>query len=124
MAGNVEEPRYTHRDRLRARRYRPEHHRQASTTSPASEPSATPTPSWPRSKRTTGTRSTSSPAAAPGWRIINGQVMTVLFDAGADTDYFRPNSLVGLQIEQWGVGRVDFRNIWVKRLPQGSEMDR
>ena len=54
--------------------------------------------------------------------IINGQVMTVLFDD--DTDYFRPKGLVGLQIEQWGVGRVNFRNIWVKRLPQGSGMDR
>ena len=35
--------------------------------------------------------------------IINGQVMTVLFDD--DTDYFRPKGLVGLQIEQWGVQR-------------------
>ena len=45
--------------------------------------------------------------------IINGQIMTVLFDE--DPAYFRPSGLIGLQIEQYGLGRVNFRDVWVKQ---------
>jgi len=44
--------------------------------------------------------------------IINGQVMAILTDD--DPQYFRPAGLIGLQIEQYGLGRVSFRNIWLK----------
>ena len=46
--------------------------------------------------------------------IINGHVMTVLTDD--DPQYFRPAGLIGLQIEQYGLGRVSFRNIWLKQV--------
>jgi hypothetical protein len=46
--------------------------------------------------------------------IINGQVMTVLMDD--DPQYFRPSGLIGLQIEQFGLGRVNFRELWLRTL--------
>jgi hypothetical protein len=46
--------------------------------------------------------------------IINGQVMAILTDD--DPQYFRASGLVGLQIEQYGLGRVNFRNIWLKQI--------
>ena len=42
--------------------------------------------------------------------IINGQVMTVLFDD--DPTYARAKGLIGLQVD--GVGKIGFRNIWLK----------
>ena len=46
--------------------------------------------------------------------IINGQLMTVLIDD--DPAYFRPSGRIGLQIEMYGLGRVNFREIWLKEL--------
>jgi 3-keto-disaccharide hydrolase len=46
--------------------------------------------------------------------IINGQLMTVLIDD--DPAYFRPAGRIGLQIEMYGLGRVNFREIWLKEL--------
>ena len=46
--------------------------------------------------------------------IINGQLMTVLIDE--DPAYFKPSGRIGLQIEQYGLGRVNFREIWLKEL--------
>ena len=45
--------------------------------------------------------------------IINGQIMTVLFDE--DPAFHRPAGLIGLQIEAFGTGRVNFREIWLKQ---------
>ena len=45
--------------------------------------------------------------------IINGQVMAVLIDE--DQSFFRPSGLIGLQIEMFGTGKVNFREIWLKR---------
>lgn len=45
--------------------------------------------------------------------IINGHLMTVLIDD--DQAYFRPSGLIGFQIEQWGVGRVSVRDVWIRR---------
>ena len=45
--------------------------------------------------------------------IINGQVMTILFDD--DPEYFRASGLIGIGIEQFGFGRVSVRNLWIKR---------
>ena len=45
--------------------------------------------------------------------IINGQLMTILFDD--DPTYFKPAGRIGLQIEMWGTGRVNFRAIWLKQ---------
>jgi hypothetical protein len=45
--------------------------------------------------------------------IINGHLMTVLIDD--DDTYFRPSGLIGFQIEQWGVGRVSVRDVWIRR---------
>ena len=47
--------------------------------------------------------------------IINGQVMTVLIDE--DQSFFRPSGLIGLQIEMFGTGKVNFREIWLKQVP-------
>ncbi len=52
--------------------------------------------------------------------IINGHVMAVLIDD--DPAYFRSSGLVGIQIEQYGTGRVRVRDVWLKRAP-GSEVD-
>jgi len=46
--------------------------------------------------------------------IINGQTMVVLIDD--DPAYFRAKGWIGLQIEQFGTGRVNFRNIWIKAV--------
>jgi hypothetical protein len=46
--------------------------------------------------------------------IINGQLMTVLIDD--DPTYFKPSGRLGLQIEMYGLGRVSFREIWLKQL--------
>ena len=45
--------------------------------------------------------------------IVNGRVMTILLDE--DPAFFRRSGSIGLQIEQYGVGRVRFRNIWLRR---------
>lgn len=44
--------------------------------------------------------------------IINGHVMCVLLDE--DPAFFRAAGLIGLQIEQFGFGRVRARNIWIR----------
>jgi hypothetical protein len=46
--------------------------------------------------------------------IINGHVMAILIDD--DPAFFRARGLIGLQIEQYGAGRVHFRQIWIKEL--------
>ena len=46
--------------------------------------------------------------------IINGHVMAILIDD--DATYFRPKGLIALSIEQFGLGKVNARNIWLKRL--------
>jgi hypothetical protein len=46
--------------------------------------------------------------------IINGQVMAVLIDD--DPAYFRASGRIGLQIEQYGLGKVSFREIWLKQV--------
>lgn len=45
--------------------------------------------------------------------IVNGRVVTILIDD--DPAAFRPGGLIGLQIEQYGLGRVSFRNIWIRK---------
>ncbi|MEP6594062.1 MAG: DUF1080 domain-containing protein, partial [Acidobacteriota bacterium] len=45
--------------------------------------------------------------------IVNGRVVTILVDE--DPAYFRSAGLIGLQIEQYGLGRVSFRNIWLRK---------
>lgn len=45
--------------------------------------------------------------------IVNGRVMTILIDD--DPAFFRRSGSIGLQIEQYGLGRVSFRNIWLKK---------
>jgi hypothetical protein len=45
--------------------------------------------------------------------IINGQLMAVLFDE--DPSFFRPSGSIGLQIEMFGTGTVNFREIWLKQ---------
>jgi len=45
--------------------------------------------------------------------IINGQVMAVLIDDDATTR--KASGVIALQIEQYGTGRVSFRDIWLKR---------
>ena len=44
--------------------------------------------------------------------IVNGRLMTILIDD--DPAFFRRSGSIGLQIEQFGAGRVSFRNIWLK----------
>jgi hypothetical protein len=46
--------------------------------------------------------------------IINGQVMTVLFDD--DPAFFRDRGMLGLQIEMYGAGKVHVREIWLKQF--------
>ena len=48
--------------------------------------------------------------------IINGQLMTVLIDD--DPAYFKASGRLGLQIEMYGLGRVSFKDIWLKQLPK------
>jgi hypothetical protein len=45
--------------------------------------------------------------------IINGQVMAVLIDDDATAR--KTSGVIALQIEQFGTGRVSFRNIWLKQ---------
>lgn len=45
--------------------------------------------------------------------IVNGRVVTVLIDE--DPAFFKARGSIGVQIEQYGLGRVSFRNIWLKR---------
>ena len=45
--------------------------------------------------------------------IVNGRVVTILMDD--DPAAFKPSGLIGLQIEQYGLGRVSFRNIWIRQ---------
>jgi hypothetical protein len=44
--------------------------------------------------------------------IINGHVMTVLFDD--DPAHFRPSGFIGIQIESFGTGRVEVRDVWLR----------
>jgi hypothetical protein len=46
--------------------------------------------------------------------IVNGHVMAILIDD--DPALFRARGYIGLQIEQYGAGRVNFRQIWIKDL--------
>jgi hypothetical protein len=45
--------------------------------------------------------------------IVNGQVMAVLIDD--DPVSRKTKGVIALQIEQYGTGRINFRNIWVKQ---------
>ena len=44
--------------------------------------------------------------------IINGHVMSILFDD--DATKFRKSGIIGVEIE--GTGKISLRNIWIKRL--------
>jgi 3-keto-disaccharide hydrolase len=44
--------------------------------------------------------------------IVNGQLMTVVMDD--DPSLSKAAGVIALQIEQFGTGRVSFRNIWLK----------
>jgi 3-keto-disaccharide hydrolase len=46
--------------------------------------------------------------------IVNGRVMTILIDD--DPAFYKRAGLIGLQIEQYGLGRVSVRNIWLKKV--------
>jgi hypothetical protein len=48
--------------------------------------------------------------------------MAVLIDD--DDTYFRPRGVIGIAIEQFGLGRVNVRNVWLKQLRSGSEVSR
>jgi hypothetical protein len=45
--------------------------------------------------------------------IVNGQVMAILIDD--DMALRKMKGVIALQIEQYGAGRVSFRNIWLKQ---------
>ena len=45
--------------------------------------------------------------------IVNGHVMAVLIDD--DPAAFKTKGVIALQIEQFGMGRINFRNIWLKQ---------
>ena len=45
--------------------------------------------------------------------IVNGRVMTVLIDD--DPGAFKAKGVIALQIEQFGLGKIGFRNIWLKQ---------
>jgi len=45
--------------------------------------------------------------------IVNGQVMAVLIDD--DPDARKMKGVIALQIEQYGTGKINFRNIWLKQ---------
>jgi len=45
--------------------------------------------------------------------IVNGQVMAVLIDD--DPDARKMKGVIALQIEQYGTGKISFRNIWLKQ---------
>jgi hypothetical protein len=46
--------------------------------------------------------------------IINGRVMTILLDD--DSTFFTPKGLIGWSIEAFGAGRVNVREVWLKKL--------
>jgi hypothetical protein len=45
--------------------------------------------------------------------IVNGHVMAVLIDD--DQTAFKAKGLIALQIEQYGAGKISFRNVWLKQ---------
>ena len=45
--------------------------------------------------------------------IINGQVMAILVDDDAAAR--KTKGVIALQIEQYGTGKINFRNIWLKQ---------
>ncbi len=45
--------------------------------------------------------------------IVNGHVMAALIDD--DAAAFKAKGVIALQIEQFGAGRINFRNIWLKQ---------
>jgi hypothetical protein len=45
--------------------------------------------------------------------IVNGHVMAILIDDDAVAR--KPSGVIALQIEQFGTGRIRFRNIWLKQ---------
>ena len=45
--------------------------------------------------------------------IVNGQVMAIVIDE--DDAARKASGVLALQIEQYGTGRVSFRNIWLKQ---------
>lgn len=47
--------------------------------------------------------------------IVNGQLMAMLLDN--DPAAKKAAGVIALQIEQFGAGRISFRNIWLKQLP-------
>jgi len=44
--------------------------------------------------------------------VLNGHVMAVLIDD--DPAFFKAKGLLGLQLENYETGRVNFRNLWIK----------
>jgi 3-keto-disaccharide hydrolase len=51
--------------------------------------------------------------------IVNGQVMAILIDDDAAAR--KTSGVLALQIEQWGTGKIHFKNIWLKRLAAGGQ---
>jgi hypothetical protein len=45
--------------------------------------------------------------------IVNGRVMAMLIDD--DAAAFKAKGVIALQIEQFGLGKIAFRNIWLKQ---------
>ena len=45
--------------------------------------------------------------------IVSGQVMAILIDDDSAT--LKTRGAIALQIEQYGSGRISFRNIWLKQ---------
>ena len=45
--------------------------------------------------------------------IVNGHVMAILIDD--DPEARKMKGVIALQIEQYGLGKVSFRNIWLKQ---------
>ena len=45
--------------------------------------------------------------------IVNGQLMAILIDD--DPVLRKAKGVIALQIEQYGTGRINFRNIWLKQ---------
>jgi len=44
--------------------------------------------------------------------VLNGRVLAILVDD--DPAFFKPKGLLGLQLENYETGRVNFRNLWIK----------
>jgi 3-keto-disaccharide hydrolase len=51
--------------------------------------------------------------------LINGQVMAILIDD--DPVARKMSGVLALQIEQYGAGRISFRNIWLRQLASPGE---